>query len=292
MVEVLERVGDLDRVLTFKPDNEGGLLAAIPESLSNAPQMMPESKGAPFGGLMAALAVKAARESLGVEQPLRTLTVQYLSGAKFEDVCFTAESLTRGRSTHFAEVRANQGRRTALVAGLTFGADGPGPRLRPIEQVVPAKPLDAIESVDLNPGFAPWFTRWVEYRFAEDFKGFGNHREPVVRVWLRLKDGKPLDELRLAFLLDAVFPNYFMVTAASISTTVDLRYDLFHTLTPQTSPDGWAYFEFNSHDVSDGWALEDGVALAPDGTPIAAARQLRKMISRADARFAHPRPPS
>ncbi len=27
-------------------------------------------------------------------------------------------------------------------------------------------------------------------------------------------------------------------------------------------------------------ALEDGIALAPDGTPIAAARQLRKMISR------------
>lgn len=284
MVEVLERAKslewDLDRVLTLEPDNEGGLLVAIPASLSNAPQVMPESKGAPFGGLMAALAVKAARQMLGIEHPLRTLTVQYLSGAKFDDVRFNAESLVRGRSTHFAGVRASQGRRTAIVAGLTFGADGPGPRLRPIEQVTPARPLDSVESVDLNPGFAPWFTRWVEYRFAEDFKGFGNHREPVVRVWLRLKDGKPLDELRLAFLLDAVFPNYFMVTGASISTTVDLRYDLFHTLTPQTSPDGWAYFEFKSHDVSDGWALEDGIALAPDGTPIAAARQLRKMISR------------
>lgn len=280
MVEVLERVGDLDRVLEFNPDNDGALHVAIPESLSNAPQNMPQSFGAPFGGQMAALAIKAARQSLKIEHPLRTLTVQYLSGAKFDDVAFSAESLVRGRSTHFAEVRATQGRRTAIVAGLTFGADGPGPRLRPHEQVTPAKPLDAIESVDLDPAFAPWFTRWVEYRFAEDFKGFGNHDEPVVRVWLRLKDGKPLDELRLAFLLDAVFPNYFMVTGASISTSVDLRYDLFHTLTPQTSPDGWAYFEFRSNDVSDGWALEDGVALAPDGTPIAAARQLRKMITR------------
>jgi len=280
MVEVLERVKDLDRVLDFEPDEDGGLHVAIPESLSNAPQTMDVKIGAPFGGLMAALAVRAARVALNIEHPLRTLTVQYLSGARFDDVTFTAESLTRGRSTHFAEVRATQGRRTAIVAGLTFGADGPGPRLRPIEETVPARPLAAIESVDLDPNFAPWFTRWVEYRFAEAFKGFGNHDEPVVRVWLRLKDGKPLDELRLAFLLDAVFPNHFMVTGPSISTTVDLRYDLFHTLTPATSPEGWAYFEFRSHDVSDGWALEDGIALAPDGTPIAAARQLRKMITR------------
>lgn len=281
MGEVLERVGDLDEVLIFNPDDEGGLSVAVPESLSNAPQNRPQAIGAPFGGHMAALAIGAARRALGVEHPLRTLTVQYLSAARFDQaVRFTAESLARGRSTHFAEVRAIQGRRTALVAGLTFGADGPGPRLRPHEQIAPARPLDAIESIDLDPGFAPWFTRWVEYRFAEDFKGFGNHDEPVVRVWLRLKDGLPLDESRLAFLLDAVFPNHFMVTGAAISTSVDLRYDLFHTLTPATSPDGWAYFEFRSNDVSDGWALEDGIALAPDGTPIAAARQLRKMISR------------
>ncbi len=272
---------DLDQALQFSPDGTGGLIATVPDSLSNGPQSMPRDRGAPFGGHMAALAIRAAREGLGIESPLRTLTVQYLSGARFDsDVRFVAESLRGGRSTHFAEVRAGQGSRTNIVAGLTFGADGPGPRLRPIEEVVPARPLDAIESVDLNPGFAPWFTQWVEYRFAEDFLGFGNHEQPRVRVWLRLKDGKPLDELRLAFLLDAVFPNYFMVLGQTISTSVDLRYDLFHTLTPATSPDGWAYFEFTSHDVSDGWALEDGLALAPDGTPLAAARQLRKMISR------------
>ncbi len=280
MLQAVEHVEDLDAVLGFNPDSDGGLVAAIPESLSNAPQSMDAGRGAPFGGLMAALTVKAARELLGVTAPLRTLTVQFLAGAKFDRVRFTAESLRGGRSTHFAEVRGGQAERTAVVAGLTFGRDGPGPDVRPQRAVTPARPLADIESVDLNPGFAPWFTRWVEYRFAEDFKGFGEHDEPVVKVWLRLKDRKPLDELRLAFLLDAVFPNYFMVAGPSISTTVDLRYDLFDPLPPDLSPDGWAYFEFRSNDVNGGWAVEDGVALAPDGTPIAAARQLRKMITR------------
>lgn len=283
--ETLERADvsefDLDQVLAFKPDSEGGLLAVVPDSLSNAPMNMDAGRGAPFGGLMASLAVNAARHGLSIESPLRTLTVQYLAGAKFgEPVRFAAESLRGGRSTHFAEVRASQGSRSILTAGLTFGRDGPGPRLRPLEQTQPARPLAGIESTPLDPNFGPHFTKWVEYRFAMDFLGFGNHEEPVVKVWLRLQDGKPLDDLRLAFLLDAVFPNYFLVTGATIATSVDLRYDLFHTLTPQTSPDGWAYFEFRSHDVSDGWALEDGMALAPDGTPIAAVRQLRKMITR------------
>jgi len=279
MHDAMDETKDLDRTLTFRRDGEA-MIAAIPASLSNAPQNFDPQKGAPFGGLMAALAVKAAREGLGIDCPLRTLNVQYLAAARFEDVRFTAETLRGGRSTHFAEVRAGQEDRPAIVASATFGSAGRGPAVTPLAAVRPLKPLEEIESVDLNPGFAPWFTRWVEYRFAEEFKGFGNHDEPKVRVWLRLKDGKPLDTDRLCFLLDAVFPNYFMTAGLSLSTTVDLRYDLFRDITPETSPQGWAYFEFQTHHVEEGWAVEDGIALAPDGTPIAAARQLRKMITR------------
>ena len=57
MLKALERIGDLDEALGFNPDSEGGLVAAIPEGLSNAPQSMDASRGAPFGGLMAALSV-------------------------------------------------------------------------------------------------------------------------------------------------------------------------------------------------------------------------------------------
>lgn len=280
MLQVLEQAGNLDEVLRLRPDGPDGRLASIPESLSNAPQVMEPGRGAPFGGLMAALCLKSARELLEVRPALRTLTVQFLAGAKFDDVRFTAESLRGGRSTHFAEVRGGQPGRLAVVSGLTFGREGPGPELRPHESLRPARALADIESTALNETFAPWFTRWVEYRFAEDFKGFGNHDEPVVKVWLRLRDGRPLDELRLAFLLDAVFPNYFMVKGLTISTTVDMRYDFYDPIPPELSPEGWAYFEFRSNDVAGGWAVEDGIALAPDGKPIAAARQLRKMISR------------
>jgi hypothetical protein len=63
-----------------------------------------------------------------------------------------------------------------------------------------------------------------------------------------------------------------------ISASIDLRADLLAPITPETSPDGWAYFHFTSRDVGGGWAVEDGVAHAPDGRPIALVRQRRKLM--------------
>jgi hypothetical protein len=278
MGEALDRP-DFDTAVRFDTDQlDGGLRASPPLSLSNAPMARDPAKGAPFGGLMAALCLTAARRTLGVDAPLRTLTVQFLSGARFEPVEFTAETLRGGRSTLYAQVRAGQPDRPALASLLTFGDSGPGPSHRPLTGAPPI-PAKDLTSTQLDRGFAPWFTGSVEYRFIEDPGLFGRAEEAVVRVWLRVADAKPLDERRLCFLLDAVFPNYLTVTEPSMSATADLRYDLFGAIGPGVSPEGWAYFEFRTRDCGDGWAVEDGVATAPDGTPLAVARQLRKVLA-------------
>ena len=54
----------LDEALTLTEDGEGGLIAPMTGSFSNAPMAWPAEKGSPFGGLMAALAARAARQSL------------------------------------------------------------------------------------------------------------------------------------------------------------------------------------------------------------------------------------
>jgi len=81
------------------------------------------------------------------------------------------------------------------------------------------------------------------------------------------------------FLLDGLYPTYFTALPAPpiVSASVDLRVDLLAGLTPDTSPEGWAYFHFTSLDVGGGWAVEDGVAWAPDGKPLALVRQRRKL---------------
>ncbi|MFN3668334.1 MAG: acyl-CoA thioesterase [Brevundimonas sp.] len=270
----------LAEALTLIDDGAGGLTARLDGGFSNAPQSAPQEKGAPFGGLMAALAAGALRQGLGVAQPLQTLTIQYLAAARFEPVTFTPTLTRGGRNVAYASVVAGQGERLAVQALGTFGRDVAGPVLTPLAAAPP--PVESLDPSPLDPVFGPWFTRHIEHRFVAGPRLFGENagRTPELGCWMRTIDAVPLDEARLLFLLDGLYPTYFTALPAPpiVSASVDLRADLLAELTPETSPDGWAYFHFTSRDVGGGWALEDGVAWAPDGRPLALVRQRRKLM--------------
>ncbi|HEY0599669.1 thioesterase family protein, partial [Brevundimonas sp.] len=266
--------------LTPAPDGADGLTARLDGGFSNAPQSAPQDKGAPFGGLMAALAAGAMRQGLGIETPLQTLTIQYLAAARFDHVGFRPVLDRGGRNVVYASVTGGQGERVAIQALGTYGRDVQGPVLRPLTASPP--PVDDLDRTPMDPTFGPWFTRHIEHRFVAGPKLFGENAggPPELGCWMRTVDAAPLDEARLLFLLDGLYPTYFTAFPAPpiISASIDLRADLLTDITPETSPDGWAYFHFTSRDVGGGWAVEDGVAHAPDGRPIALVRQRRKLM--------------
>lgn len=268
----------LTEALTLTADGEG-LSARLAPELSNMPEGGPA--GAPFGGLMAALSARAARQGLGITAPLKSLTVQFIAGARFGPIGARSELLRGGRQVSYASVRLEQGGRLATQALATFGQETETVSLTPLSASPPA--LDSIETGTLAAGFAPRFTHYVEHRFEGGPRLFGQNAgaDPTVRCWMRTVDRAPLDEDRLCFLLDAVFPVYFTALPAppAMSVTIDLRYDLLAPTTLGTSPDGWAWFEFTTRDLGGGWAVEDGVAFAPDGRPLALARQRRKLLA-------------
>lgn len=275
-----EPVQTLDDALALSPGEDVARIATLTADFSNAPLATDPVKGAPFGGLMAALAVRAMREGLQIQPPLMTLTVQYLAAARFEAITFTPSLDRGGRSVAYASVRAGQPGRAALTAMGTFGTLGHGPEVRPLSPS--PTPFDALDPTPVDPRLAPWFTRYIEHRFDGGPKLGGGSPlgDPTLRLWMRTRDGRPLDELTLCFLLDGIFPSYMTVLPAPPvpSASVDLRYDLIEPVTPDTSPEGWAIFQFRTRDVSGGWALDDGVAFAPDGRPLALARQRRKLF--------------
>ncbi|MCS6622686.1 thioesterase family protein [Roseibacterium beibuensis] len=270
----------LAEALSLTDDGEGGLTARLDGGFSNAPQSAPQDRGAPFGGLMAALAAGAMRRGLGLETPLQSLTIQYLAAARFDDVRFAPTLNRGGRNVAYASVSAGQGDRLAIQALGTYGRDVDGPVLTPLTASPP--PVEGLESTPLDTGFGPWFTRHIEHRFVAGPKLFGQNagRTPELGCWMRTIDAAPLDEARLLFLLDGLYPTYFTAFPAPpvISASIDLRADLLTAITPDVSPKGWAYFHFTSRDVGGGWAVEDGVAHAPDGRPIALVRQRRKLM--------------
>ena len=274
----------LEQALTLTPDAGGGLTADLHGDFSNGPLNAPPERGFPFGGLIAALCASSMQQGLAIAAPLRSLSVQYMTPARFgQPIGFAPRLLRGGRSASFAQVDVTQkdseGRdRLTNHASATFGDDVPGPAMAPLAAPPPLAALQAGRT--LEGPLAPRFSRHVDYRFdgGPHILGGNAGREAVERVWMRTGDGRPLDEIGLCYLLDAIYPpawTAFKYPAAMAS--VDLRYDILTDITPALAPDGWAYFEFRMLDYGLGWTVDDATAWAADGTPLAVARQRRRL---------------
>ena len=271
----------LDAALTLQVLDDGGLSAPVPGHFSNGPSSLAPEKGFPFGGLLAALCAQSMRQGLALTAPLRTLSVQYLSAARFgEQVAFRPRLLRGGRNVLYAAVEAEQDGRMTHHATGTYGLDAAPAPLTPLH--APPPPLERLDSrATIRGPMSPHFAQHVEYRFdgGPNILG-GNEGKPVIeRTWMRMANGRPLDEVGLCYLLDALYPPAWTASKTPAAmTTVDLRIDILTDPTLQTAPDGWAFFEFKMLDLGLGWTVDEAIAWGADGTPLALSRQRRKLL--------------
>lgn len=269
----------LDHALALTPRDDV-LEATIDGAWSNGPLGMDPARGGPFGGLMAALAARAMRDGLELKPPLRSLSVQFLAGARFgEPVGFRPRLLRGGRRVVYSAVEAEEGGRPVLHATATWGPDETARVVRPLD--APPPPLASLDPGRTISGpTAPHFSQHVDYVFADgpDIMG-GRDDAPPQRLWMRLKDGRPLDDLGLCFLLDALYPPAWTTASRPIPmSSVDLRYDIVETPTPQRAPDGWAFFDFRLLDLGLGWTMDEATCWGADGRLLALSRQRRKLL--------------
>lgn len=270
----------LEDALTLTADAEGVLTAVLTGDFSNGQISAPPEKGFPFGGLLAALSARAMRDGLSLSAPLRSLSVQYLAAAAYEaPVRFEPRLLRGGRTIAYTALEVRQGERLTHHAQATWGADDLSGVSIPA-LIVPPPPLDSLDPRrTLSGPLAPRFSQHVDYRFETGPSLLQGKPGPeaVERLWMRTKDGAPLDELRLCYLMDALYPPAWLAASSPLRmATVDLRYDILTDPTPETAPDGWAFFEFRMLDLGKGWTVDDLTVWGADGTPLAVGRQRRK----------------
>ena len=275
----------ITEALTLTPDAGGVLTADLHGDFSNGPLNAPPERGFPFGGLIAALCASSMRQGLGITAPLRSLSAQYMTPARFgQPIHFTPRMLRGGRSASFAQVDVTQKDRegqTRLTnhASATFGEDVPGPAMTPLTT---PPPLDALKTGrDLEGPLAPRFSQHVDYRFDDGGPWILRPRpgHPVIeRCWMKIRDAGPLDTIGLCYLLDALYPPVWTALDQAMGmATVDLRYDILADPTPELCPDGWAFFEFRMLDFGSGWTVDEATVWGADGSPLALSRQRRKL---------------
>jgi len=265
-------------ILTPGPE---GLMGAVDGEFSNGPIAMPPEKGFPFGGLLAALCANALRQGLELTAPLRSLSIQYLAAPAYDaPIVFTPRLMRGGRSAAFAGLDVRQGERLTHHAQATYGQDDRNAPVTP-GPILPPPLLDSISPErTLHGPLAPRFSRYVDYRLDTGpslLQGLPGDKAGE-RLWMRTNDGAPLDEARLCYLMDALYPPaWTAITKPLAMATVDLRYDFIADLTPETAPDGWAFFEFTLVDLGGGWTVDDLIVRSGDGRILALGRQRRKL---------------
>lgn len=270
----------LEDALTLTADAEGVLHAVLTGDFSNGQISAPPEKGFPFGGLLAALAARAMRRRLELTAPLRSLSIQYLAAPSYgAPVAFIPRLLRGGRTIAYTALEVRQGDRLTHHAQATWGADDDNGVTIPA-LIAPPPPLDSLDPRrTLSGPLAPRFSQHVDYRFETGPNLLRGKPGPeaIERLWMRTKDGAPLDELRLCYLMDALYPPAWTAATTPLRmATVDLRYDILADPTPETAPDGWAFFEFRMLDLGRGWTVDDLTVWGAEGTPLAIGRQRRK----------------
>lgn len=224
-----------------------------------------------FGGLQAALGLRAMRELVPADMPLRTLQVTFLSPVPAGRVAIRAACLRQGRSAMHIEASLYGGEQVLCRLLGVFG------RARPSAldfQPVPS-PVVAPDARDLPyvEGVMPAFTRHFRVRWLRGdllFSG-GSQRKSVVQLSLE-DEGRP-DETHVLAFADFMPPIALSMfdrptPGSSLSWMIEFLRDRYDDL----GMDDWR-IDAELLAARDGYTNQSVMLWGPRGEPLALSRQ-------------------
>jgi acyl-CoA thioesterase len=224
-----------------------------------------------FGGLQAALAVRAMRELVPTNMPLRSLQVTFLSPVPAGEVEVRATCLRQGRSAIHIEASLCDGAQVLCRVLGVFGMARSSaldfqPEQTPM-QGTSAKELPYVEG--RMPAFTQHFrASWLKGDLP--FSG-GNQRESVVQ--LSLRDEGEADETHVLAMADFIPPIALgmfeqPVPGSSLSWMIELLRDRFDDLGMQD----WRV-DAQLLAARDGYTNQSVMLWGPHGEPLALSQQ-------------------
>ena len=227
----------------------------------------------PHGGMLAAIALDAAREVVHPDRAPQVVAVQFLAGSGDRPLDLAAQVLRAGGSSDVVRVEVTAEGEPILSATATLARSRPGGTRY---DAVPAPPVPAPEVCDVVPpvDFVP-FSQNFEIRRVGPGPLEGGDTATLLG-WVRWAEtSRPVDAASLVIFVDAVPPAlYGIATHPAPIPTVDLTV----TLQPEPPVTGWTLVRIRTRTAADGWCVDDSDVWAPDGRLLAQARQTRRVL--------------
>jgi len=224
-----------------------------------------------FGGLQAALAVRAMRELVHPDIPLRSLQTTFVAPVPAGTVSIRAQRLREGRSATQIEASLYDGEQTLCRLVAVFGSARPSVlNFQPVQpSVASATPRELRYVEGLMPAFTQNFrASWL--RGDLPFSG-GHQRENVLQLSLR-DEGRPDETHALAFA-DFIPPIALSMFAtptpgSSLTWMIELLRDRYDDL----GMDDWRV-DAELIAARDGYTQQSVMLWGPRGEPVALSRQ-------------------
>ena len=224
-----------------------------------------------FGGLQAALALRAMRELVPAEMPMRSLQTTFVAPVPAGPVSIRAQRLREGRSVIQIEASLYDGEHTLCRLVGVFGSARPSALdFQPVQLPVASEATRELRYVEGRmPAFTQHFgARWL--RGDLPFSG-GHQRESVLQLSLR-DQGQP-DETHVLAFADFIPPIALSMFAAptpgsSLTWMIELLRDRYDDL----GMDNWRV-DAEIIAARDGYTQQSVMLWGPRGEPVALSRQ-------------------
>ena len=240
----------------------------------------------PNGGYVAALMLRAmttfadsALDERGddASQPVRSLTVHFLSTPAVGPAEIEVTVERQGRSTTFLSARLIQHGDVQGKAMAVFSAQRRGPSFVHGRMPEVPAPEDG-EEFDTSQARVAVFSRFRAVPVLGGAPMSGGEKAEAAG-WLKLRDDQPVDAVLAALILDIWYPAPFVaITEPSVAPTLEYTVHFPCALPLDDSAD-WVLARLSADQAVDGHFSEDGDLWSRDGRLLARCRQVALLKS-------------
>ncbi len=239
-----------------------------------------------FGGLLAGMAVVAARTRLPVDRRLVSVLVDFPAPALLGAVRVEVRVTRSGRAITHVEARVSQGAELCAVVLLVFAAHRETGISWPGAAPAEAPGPEQSRAFGYVEGVFPAFTQNFQYRWTSQAYPFTGADVAAIDGWVRLVAPVPIDEAVILALVDAwPAPALPLMHGPAPASTVTWMVDLFGSL--DVPADGWWRFASETVAAGSGYASFGARLWAPG--PQGGAGRLVAVSRQMVAEFSKPR---
>ncbi|MES0873835.1 acyl-CoA thioesterase [Sinimarinibacterium thermocellulolyticum] len=226
-----------------------------------------------FGGLQAALCVRALRDHVPADLPLRALQTTFVAPVPAGMVRLQGRVLRIGGFTVHAECRIVDGEQTLCLVVAIFG------KSRGSELAIAPPQPDAGRAADGGrefryvEGVTPAFTQHFVMRWSQGGFPFQGASEPRTCIHVRHREAQALDETHLIALADTVpSPGLSVLRKRAMASSMTWTLELFDQRT-QFAFDAFWRMDTEVTAGADGYLGQSAQLWTPDGRLAALSRQ-------------------